>query len=64
MTVWVQRCVCVCVTLCCHGSVAEVSDDVIQVKIRVWKLDGEVEKVLWNHLKPEQLLVSYLQLWV
>lgn len=27
-------------------------------KIRVWKLDGEVEKVLWNHLQPEHLLAS------
>ena len=25
--------------------------------LRSWKLDGEVEKVLWNHFKPELLLV-------
>ena len=29
----------------------------LQAKVRVWKVDGEVEKVLWNHLRPEQLLV-------
>ena len=22
-----------------------------------WRVDGEVEKIIWNHLRPEQLLV-------
>ena len=38
--------------------------DLWQAKKRVWKLDGEVEKVLWNHLKSEQLLVSYMYIAV
>lgn len=29
--------------------------------MRSWNLESEVEKLLWNHLKPEQLLVSDTQ---
>ncbi|CAI8008118.1 Periodic tryptophan protein 1 homolog [Geodia barretti] len=29
-----------------------------QNKTREWKLDGEVERLLWNHLKPDHLLAS------
>ena len=44
--------------LCCHGNATGCSNT--QNKIRVWKLDGEVEKLLWNHLKPDHLLVLYM----
>ncbi len=30
--------------------------------MKSWKVKGEVEKLIWNHLIPEQLLVS-LVLW-
>ena len=43
-----------------HKRTVRLFGDFVQAKKRVWKLDGEVEKVLWNHLKPEQLLVSYV----
>jgi periodic tryptophan protein 1 len=29
-----------------------------QNKTREWKLDGEIERLLWNHLKPDHLLAS------
>ena len=29
---------------------------------QVWRLSGEVEKVVWNHLQPETFLVGHLSL--
>ena len=29
-----------------------------QKEVRMWKLDGEIERILWNHLKPDHLLVN------
>ena len=32
----------------------------VQDAVRTWKVDGEVERLLWNHFQPELLLVSCL----
>ena len=30
----------------------------LQSPVQSWQVEGEVEKVLWNHFHPKQLLVS------